>query len=114
MKEITAIRPGPAFRRRTGGQTSFTEFESMLTFLTGSTDLHNNDGANGDHAKLYISKWHHSIHTSAHTNTFKSTCPPGLPNVDFRNDDYYWSAGDWLEESGTLDRESTSSWRPVI
>ena len=75
----------------------------LLTLIT-RTNLYSNDGSNGDHPKLYIAKWHHSIHTSPHTDTFKNTCSANA-NVDFRNDDYYWLATDWLEDGNSLDRK---------
>ncbi|KAK2762285.1 hypothetical protein FQN54_001295 [Arachnomyces sp. PD_36] len=61
---------------------------------TYDSDIHE-DAQDKDHAKLFISKWHHSVHTTDHTDTFKDTCPPS-GNVDFRNNDYYYASGDWL------------------
>ncbi|KAJ3494984.1 hypothetical protein NLG97_g3716 [Lecanicillium saksenae] len=44
-----------------------------------------------NHARVFVSKWHHSMHDDRYTQ-FKNTCPPNSKS-DFRTDDYYfWSA----------------------
>ncbi|KAJ2982681.1 hypothetical protein NQ176_g1226 [Zarea fungicola] len=43
-----------------------------------------------NHARIFVSKWHHSMHDDRYTQ-FKNTCPPTSAS-DFRTDDYYfWS-----------------------
>ncbi|KAF2159460.1 hypothetical protein M409DRAFT_60806 [Zasmidium cellare ATCC 36951] len=64
-------------------------------------NIYNNDGSNGNHAKLYVAKWHHSIQTSPNSS-FKSTCPPGFKD-DFRANDYYWVASDNLVSDDVID-----------
>ncbi|KAM0476834.1 hypothetical protein ACHAPX_006260 [Trichoderma viride] len=43
------------------------------------------------HARIFVGKWHHSMHDDRYTQ-FKNTCPPNSAS-DFRTDDFYfWSA----------------------
>ncbi|KAK4505150.1 hypothetical protein PRZ48_003113 [Zasmidium cellare] len=83
---------------------NFSNSTPLLVLTTNPSNIYDNDGSDGNHAKLYIAKWHHSIQTSPN-DSFKSTCPSNY-KVDFRANDYYWGASDYLVSGDVVD----SSW----
>ena len=70
--------------------------------LFGTSDIYV-DLQGADHPKLYMSKWHHSIHSTPN-HGFKNTCPPNS-GADFRNGDYQYQASNWLSDGNTIPGE---------
>lgn len=64
-----------------------------------------------NHARVFVSKWHHSMHDDRYTQ-FKNTCPPNSVS-DFRTDDYYyWSAGN-LQPMDSIPSKSRSFYNRI-
>ncbi len=69
------------------------------TFSNGNDQL-NLGQKNQNHARVFVSKWHHSMHDDRYTQ-FKNTCPPNSVS-DFRTDDYYFFAADNLQPMDSI------------
>ncbi|CEJ90070.1 hypothetical protein VHEMI05878 [[Torrubiella] hemipterigena] len=53
-----------------------------------------------NHARVFVSKWHHSMHDDRYTQ-FKNTCPPNSVS-DFRTNDYYFWSNQNLQHIDTI------------
>lgn len=90
----TRASRGP--RYRTPSCKSSRPMNSQLSLLT-ELDCSNQDDQlslgkqNSNHARIFVSKWHHSMHDDRYTQ-FKNTCPPNS-GADYRtNTFYFWSS----------------------
>ncbi|KAF3159613.1 hypothetical protein TWF788_003702 [Orbilia oligospora] len=75
-------------------------------------NFRNNAGPNGDHPKLYVGKFHHSVHTDPYTSIFsKYKCAfnaaPVYGNWDYRDSDYYFPAQEWLVNGDSIRKDWT-------
>ncbi|KAK6351404.1 hypothetical protein TWF718_004564 [Orbilia javanica] len=75
-------------------------------------NVHNNAGPNGDHPKLYVGKFHHSVHMDPYTSIWtKYKCafnaPPVYGNWDYRDSDYYFPAQEWLVNGDLIRKDWT-------
>ncbi|KAK6355121.1 hypothetical protein TWF696_004244 [Orbilia brochopaga] len=85
------------------GTNSVYSWSDIPEAYTHGDNVHNNAAAKGDHPKLYVGKFHHSIHWDPFTwITSKYRCaynaPPVYGNWDYRDDEYYFPAQEWLVE----------------
>ncbi|KAJ2982201.1 hypothetical protein NQ176_g1548 [Zarea fungicola] len=55
---------------------------------------------NLNHARIFVGKWHHSMHDDRYTQ-FKNTCPPNSRS-DFRTDDFYFWSVQSLQHVDTI------------
>ncbi|KAK6503338.1 hypothetical protein TWF481_008361 [Arthrobotrys musiformis] len=74
--------------------------------------VRNNAGPNGDHPKLYVGKFHHSVHTDPYTSVWtKYKCAfnaaPVYGNWDYRDSDYYFPAQEWLVNGDLIRKDWT-------
>ncbi|KAK6520873.1 hypothetical protein TWF506_001116 [Arthrobotrys conoides] len=75
-------------------------------------NVRNNAGPNGDHPKLYVGKFHHSVHTDPYTSIFsKYKCAfnaaPVYGNWDYRDSDFYFPAQEWLVNGDLIRKDWT-------
>ncbi|KAF3936985.1 hypothetical protein ABW19_dt0208990 [Dactylella cylindrospora] len=83
------------------GTNSVFDWKDIPEAYSEGDDIHNNSGPNGDHPKLYIGKFRHSVHMYPFTSALsKRQCmyngAPVYGNWDYREADFYYPAQEWL------------------
>ncbi|KAF3907605.1 hypothetical protein AA313_de0204316 [Arthrobotrys entomopaga] len=92
------------------GINSVSSWSDIPEAYSEGDDLRNNAGPKGDHPKLYVGKFHHSVHTDPYTNVLsKFKCSfnaaPVYGNWDYRDSDYYFPAQEWLVNGDTIRKD---------
>ncbi|EWC46747.1 hypothetical protein DRE_03992 [Drechslerella stenobrocha 248] len=94
------------------GAVTVSDWRDVPEAYAEGDDPHNNSGANGDHPKLYVGKFRHSVHVDPFTFILsKYKCPyngsPIYGDWDYRQADYYFPAQEWLVDGGSLRKDWT-------